>query len=374
LTLIASGGNLVSAVVEVSVRAFRAFRCATAVPALLVVGLIAVSSCGGPDVTTEAGPSLEDHKQRMTDVLSKPDVVFLDADEACDCIVVGITGQSAEASVESFARSVGVPAERVETVLTKPFRTLASLRDAFRPTKGGLRIRNEDRQDCTMMAAVFNRARAKKGLLTNSHCTRTQNGVDGIEFFQAGGALVSGDYVAREVIDPPATTPVACPAGRVCRRSDAAYAEFDDGTDGIVGRLAQPSRMCTGASAACDVAMDDSTLELRVTGVAGAPTRGAMLHKIGQESGWTRGNVSRTCISANQSADGKDTNITLLCQHVVDAFADEGDSGSPVFELLPDDRAVLAGILWGRAEDKSAFVFSAIPEIEAELGAFDFHE
>jgi hypothetical protein len=64
----------------------------------------------------------------------------------------------------------------------------------------------------------------------------------------------------------------------------------------------------------------------------------------------------------------------MLCQHLVDAPSGSGDSGSPVFELLQNRRIVLAGILWGGAEDGTDFVFSDLTAVEAELGAFDFFE
>ena len=62
----------------------------------------------------------------------------------------------------------------------------------------------------------------------------------------------------------------------------------------------------------------------------------------------------------------------MLCQNIVGAGSGPGDSGSPVFELLQGNRVVLAGIMWGGAEDGSDFAFTAMPEIEAELGAMDF--
>jgi hypothetical protein len=74
------------------------------------------------------------------------------------------------------------------------------------------------------------------------------------------------------------------------------------------------------------------------------------------------------------SRTGAFERLTMLCQHLVDAPSGSGDSGSPVFELLQNRRIVLAGILWGGAEDGTDFVFSDLTAVEAELGAFDFFE
>jgi hypothetical protein len=310
----------------------------------------------------------EDYKIRMRNMLTEPNVSFVDADETCDCIIVGITDPSAATSVRQFAAHAGVPPSLVSTVLTRPIRPYVGLRDSIRPIKGGLQIRNENGAECTMTATIFNRARQKKGLLTSSHCTGSRNAVDGIEFFQPGGALFSGDFVAREVIDPPAFS-AGCPTGRVCRRSDAAFAEFDTSTVGIVGRIALPDTMCSGA-VACGPTMAASDAELRISQVAAGAKIGDVLNKIGRTTGWTRGTVTRTCIDVN--VDG--SNLTMLCQHMVAAAAASGDSGSPVFRQSPDGTAALAGILWGGPADNFRFVFSGLRDVEAELGAFDYFE
>ena len=50
-------------------------------------------------------------------------------------------------------------------------------------------------------------------------------------------------------------------------------------------------------------------------------------------------------------------------------LTDNGDSGSPVFSILPTgSQASLHGILWGGPDDGSSFVFSPMSMIEQELG------
>jgi hypothetical protein len=319
----------------------------------------------------QAAPSLEqleDYKARVRPVLARPGITFVDADEACGCVTVGISQAGAAADVASVAAGAGVPATLVRTVHAGAIRPLAGLRDGIRPIKGGLQIQNEDRSLCTMTATVFNRGLARKGLLTNSHCTRTRNAVDGIEFFQAGGALFSSDFVAREVIDPPATT-VGCPPERLCRRSDAAFARFDTSIVGIVGRLALPSATC--GMTACGVTMPSSTSELRISQAdLGAPVAGQIVHKIGRTTGRTRGAITQTCIDTSVA----DSNMVMLCQSQVAATSGQGDSGSPVFRALPDGTVALMGLLWGGPGDGTSYVFSSLRDVEAELGSFDYHE
>jgi hypothetical protein len=232
------------------------------VPSAPTPGSVVVTLPTDPIVVPALGV-LEEYKTSMRDVLTLNNVAFLDADETCNCIVVGITDQSAAASVENFAKNVGVPSTSLKTVLTRPLVAFPSLIEGIRPIKGGLRIENEDNMFCTMTGTVFHKGQNAKGLPTNSHCTRAQGAYDGIEFFQAGGALFSSDFVAREVIDPlmKGSLP-GCPTGRLCRHSDAAFAQFDTSTVGIVGKIARPSSLCTPGP--CTASMDNSEDQLLI--------------------------------------------------------------------------------------------------------------
>lgn len=352
-------------------------------PFLLIAGCIAACAgttgekgCTDPCTPgqpgcTEPPATIAQYKVRMRDVLTLPNVVFLDDNAACSCVLVGIANATTASSVQNFAASKGVPAAVVKTVQSPRYMNRQSLHDTIRPIKGGLEI-SSGPVICTMMATVFHHARAKKGMITNSHCTATRNGVDGTEFFQRGGALFRGDFVGAEVIDPALTNAIAgCPAGRMCRRSDAALVEFHPNTLGTVGQLALPKHMC--GTGPCDQAMTNTNDVLTIVGIGGAALAGENRHKIGRTTGWTRGLVTNDCIDINVSNDdGSDSNVTMICQNIVGASAGHGDSGSPVFELLQNNRVTLAGIMWGGSEDESSFVFTALPDVEAELGAMDF--
>ena len=320
--------------------------------------------------------AMAQYKIQMRDVLTLPDVIYLDNNADCGCILVGIAVPTAAVAVQNFALANGVPAAAVRSVASHRRIAAASLRDNIRPVKGGLQIQTNAGR-CTMMATVFHRARGQKGLVTNSHCTATRAGVDGTDFFQPGGDLFGGDFVAREVIDPPLSNAIAgCPTGRLCRRSDAAFAEFTTSTVGIIGQLARPTHFCS--TGPCDLAVANSADALQIIGVGGAAIVGEERQKIGRTTGWTRGRVISACVDTNVSnPDRSDSGITLLCQNYAVGSWGRGDSGSPLFELLTGNRIVLAGIVWGGSVDEQGatideMVFTAMPEIEAELGAMDF--
>jgi hypothetical protein len=314
-------------------------------------------------------------KLAMRDVLTLPGVVFLDAVESCSCIEVGISDPGAAAAVQQFASSAGLASGRVRTVATPVIVQRSTLQEELRPVKGGLQIRN-DTAVCTLTATVFHRARARKGILTNSHCTNTQGGTESTTLSQPSLGFLGVNAIAFEALDPPFVASLAgCPTQRTCRRSDSAYADFSGAsTTGIVGRIAMPSQMCT--TGACGISLPGANSELRIVGVGGGPTLGAHVHKVGRTSGWTSGVVARTCLDSNIFRDDDtDTGLTLLCQHQARLFSDSGDSGSPVFELLSGNRAVLLGVLWGGPKDDLTTTFySALPDVEAELGAMDFFE
>ena len=99
-----------------------------------------------------------------------------------------------------------------------------------------------------------------------------------------------------------------------------------------------------------------------------------MVNKVGRTTGWTVGEVTRTCVDTGVS----DSNILLLCQVFVEASGKKqpqivagGDSGSPVFLVNGNNSATLLGGLWGGNASGSLFVYSPIANIEQELGNLD---
>ncbi len=74
-----------------------------------------------------------------------------------------------------------------------------------------------------------------------------------------------------------------------------------------------------------------------------------------------------TCLDVNLGAD-----FTLLCQSLIQIGGGPGDSGSPVFTVLPRNKAKLVGLLWGGADDPTLGVvgfFSPLEGVEADLGS-----
>ena len=137
---------------------------------------------------------------KMRDVLTLPNVVFLDLDEARGCIRVGIATAAAAAGVASFAGAHGVSQSVVKTVVMPRIKRVLDLQDEFRPTMGGLQI--QFRPDflhvgtCSLGLPTWSFERGTYGFLTASHCTDgTQGAMNGSAFSQRGGRFNWGDKI-----------------------------------------------------------------------------------------------------------------------------------------------------------------------------------
>jgi hypothetical protein len=278
--------------------------------------------------------------------------VWVDADEARNRVTIGVERGTSMAQVRAAVARLGVPSGAVVVEEVEPVSPAATLRNRVRPVVGGLQI-NFPGFLCTL---GFNAVRSgQRSFITNSHCTEVQGGVEGTPYWQPTGTTAAAQ-IATEVADPRYTTGGGCPAGRRCRRSDAARAVYAGGTTSTLGRLART----TGANNGSVTIQGSFT----ITG-EGSPVVGQTVHKVGRTTGWTRGPVTATCVHVNVSG----TAVTQLCQTIVSAGVGSGDSGSPVFRPQGGGSNVrLLGILWG-GSGSGIFVFSPMANIEAELGA-----
>jgi hypothetical protein len=276
--------------------------------------------------------------------------VFADADEANNRLRIGVERGAAQAAIRKALAGRGVPDEAVIIEETDPIELMVSLQQANTRT-GGLQI-NFPGFVCTL---GFNDGTG--AFITNSHCTTTRSVVEGTDY---GQPLLSQGIVADEVTDPGFTTGGACPAGRVCRRSDAARARYRTGFSGqrgVISRTAEPNRKRNNL---------EITGTFTISGeLASGGVVNATVNKIGRTTGWTQGRITQTNVTTSVSG----SNITLFGQTFVSAGVGGGDSGSPVFALGQGSNVTLLGILWGGSSSGRSFVFSPIGNVEAELGA-----
>jgi hypothetical protein len=291
------------------------------------------------------------------EVLALRGVVFVDNNEELNRVTVGVETRAAESAVRAIMTRLGIQREAVIVQQAGPIVEAVTLRDRVRPVVGGLQIfwtRGTSAFVCTLGFNAFNPPSTQRGFITNSHCTRARGNVASpTPYFQA----VSPDRIGTEIEDPPFFTSSGCPAGRQCRFSDAARANYNTTTSqlGRIARTTGPGSLTIAG-------------RWTITG-EGQPTMGMRLHKVGRTTGWSFGAVTITCANVNVSG----SNITMICQDVVRANVAGGDSGSPVFRRNSSTgfNVTLRGILWGETliGGNVHFVMSRMQMIERELGA-----
>jgi hypothetical protein len=306
-------------------------------------------------------------------LLAAPGVSFLDADEARNRVVLGIdpalTPEARQALVAAAVQR-GVPSQALVLADSGPFVEFrgqpgVSVQSTFRPAPAGVEIsffpNFPNGFVCTLgFNAVLD---GVAGFVTNDHCTNVKGGVEGTTYYQN---LPPGPVIGTETVDPEFFTDDPCPSGYHCRFSDSAFVAYESASTGALGKIAR-----TKGNGSLTVS--PPALRFNIAGTSSALV-GATLNKVGQTTGWTSGKVVATC--ADVSVSGTDPKLAQLCQTIVAAHSDHGDSGSPVFARVGNSASVrLVGILWGGATSngQDVFVFSPFDSIQQELGTLRIH-
>jgi len=310
-------------------------------------------------------------------VLALSGAVSSDLDEGRNRLRFTGVNASVLSSIATTLLGLGVPSAATVLQVRGPVRLVTSLRDQVRPPYGGFQIEFFPLPAsplilvCTMgFNAVKN---GVNSFITNSHCSNVQGGTTlPTDYYQPARSLIANpvDYIAHEVEDPDYVSGGDCPLARRCRTADVSRAQYAPGQAFTLGKIARTT-LLNGILASDDTTffqVDPLSPSYRIVAEQGAPIQGQMLNKVGRTTGWTRGTVVSTC----ENVDVTDSDITQLCQGLVDAFVDGGDSGSPVFGQYTDGTVFLAGILWGSNTDLVTnavqFIFSPFASIQREIG------
>jgi hypothetical protein len=290
------------------------------------------------------------HLRVSAEVLSIQGTVFVDADEASNRVTVGLERGALARARGAIAR-LGIPQDAVIFQEAEPIRMVATLRSKVRPAVGGLQI-NFPGFLCSL---GFNAIRSgQRSLITASHCTNVQGGVEATPYYQPTETAASAK-IATEVSDPAySQSKPGCPSGFRCRFSDASRAAYTAGTTSTLGRIAKTTGPNNNSITI------NGSFSINAEGVASV---GQSVGKVGRTTGWTSGKVTNTCVNLAVS----DTKITQLCQNIVKARVGAGDSGAPVFK--GSGNVTLVGLLWGGNNNGTQFIYSPMAGIERELGA-----
>jgi hypothetical protein len=314
--------------------------------------------------------ALDAMHRAVAPVLGMDGVVFTDADEARNRIVVGVENAAAEAAVLQAVAMAGLPAGAVVIERTDPVMPEANhtLRDYQRPVAGGLQI-HWDRAGSTFICTLGFNVRAPnrpnvQGFVTNSHCSDTRGVMLETPYWQHSRFIPNTliGYEAHDIPFIPGGTG-DCPVGRNCRWSDALGARYETGVDNAFGAIYRtlfpgPTGLTPGS-----LEIDPANPRWQITDEFQFPVVGQQLHKTGRTNGWTTGPVNATCQNVNVGGAG---NITLFCQDRVSTWSGGGDSGSPYYVRDGETNNVaLIGIHWG-SDGAGNTVMSAMANIRYE--------
>jgi len=305
--------------------------------------------------------------RRAMQVLGLEGTVFTDADEVRNRVVIGVEHDAAAAAVRHAVAMLDLPAGAVIIERARPVHVEQTLRDRVRPVVGGLQI-NFPGFLCTHGFNVRSpNAPNVHGFVTNSHCSSVRSQVTGTPYWQPSGSPDPGspNFIGNEEWDIPPTTGGDCPAGRVCRWSDALGARYAPGVENAFGGIARTTFFGEGNQPPDRVGsllIDPDNPRWQIVDELPFPVVGQMLHKTGRTNGWTRGPVTVTCQTVNVGG----SNFTLFCQDRAFTWSAGGDSGSPYFVRDGETNNVaLIGIHWG-SDGAGNTVMSAMANIRFE--------
>jgi hypothetical protein len=312
---------------------------------------------------------LTDWRSRLREELDVPGLVFLDIDESNNQLRVGVQKGTSHDAVTSAITRLDVPADAVTVEDAEPVRFTGTLRDQVRPTVAGTQIAFTSAElpagSFFVCSIGFNAQQATSSdtyLVTASHCTGMQGGVQHTDIYQP--TPLPQNLVALEHLDPEFFTD-GCYPHRRCRFSDAALARYLPGVSATVGSIAATTlRGLTAGS----LTIDDANPAFTITDRQPFSLMGQTLDKLGRTTGWTVGTVAITCADFFVS----DSDAALLCQDAMLSGVGGGDSGSPVFESQAafTSDVTLYGLMWGSATTTFGplVAFSPLENIEFELG------
>lgn len=302
-----------------------------------------------------------------------PGVVLGDVDEGRNRVRIGVVSAAAAAGVRAELARQGIPAGAVVVEQRAPIAAMNTLRDRVRPLQGGLQINFFPTPAGTPGPSLictlgFNvEMNGVRSFITNSHCSNVEGGTElPTQYYQSQRSGGAPDLIGTEVDDPQwqLMLTLQCPPPLSCRYSDAARVQYEPGAELWLGSIAQLDEITTSLADTVHTIVGDFS----IVGERLDPIQGEIANKVGRTTGWTAGVTTATCVDVLALG----TTHMRLCQAMVAALVDGGDSGSPVFFREDGPYVTLLGILWGGSTDEAnpEFAYSPLSGVRRELGNF----
>ncbi len=188
------------------------------------------------------------------------------------------------------------------------------------------------------------RFQGELGFVTNSHCT---NELTAAEVLNGDTEYSQSDFNDSPIMatsfqdaQPVFEEPVDTAFGNLVFRldADAHFAKFKEGffapPIGFIARPVDNQR---------SLEIDTVRPYFRIVEKRSGMLVGTEIHKVGRTTGWTTGEIKRTCSNTNSTVG---STVFLPCQFEGSYAATTGDSGAAVFVRVPDseDEIILHGL------------------------------
>lgn len=246
-----------------------------------------------------------------------------------------------------------------------------SIQARQRPLVGGLRIRFGSSSLCTM--GFFGTAGEREVMVTNAHCSVLPHRTGSTIYWQ--GARNNDDDEIGIELDGGDPTMEACVEMNddcwPCKWSDAALVQLNAEVPRLPENIAKTTVESTDWMSNGSLIIDTDDPVFTVVGLETSLIQGMEVHKVGGNSGWGSGPVTRTCYDSRRSSHG----FILQCQNRARYSTDGGGtSGSPVFVRLPQENhpdvpnpVAIAGIHWGSSARDTPGGYSAFSPLSGIL-------
>jgi hypothetical protein len=316
---------------------------------------------------------LQAYRARLKGLSKVRGLVYVDTDEERNRIRIGIQPNAAERDVVRVLARAGVPREAVIISRSPAAQRVKHIQSRFRPVPGGIQLAfpppNPNAPFFFICTHTFNVRLANRPnrnfFLTASHCSGaapSNGGNQHTRYFQPLPG--PNNRIGTEFRDPrygDLDGNCIFYPGTGCRFSDALLAEYVDGVNPAFGKLARTTfaRRRIGS-----FVIDPNHPRWNVVGEVPFPFLGEEINKQGRTTGWTKGPVVGSC----RDFVFVDDAVTLICQDIAETFVLGGDSGSPIFIRVGPNEILLAGVLWGGFPGEPLIIFSAMENIEQDLG------
>jgi hypothetical protein len=288
-------------------------------------------------------------QRAMRALLVLPGVTMLSIDERANRVRMATTGGAPALAAQ--VQRAGVPMGAVLIDATARAEEAGSLDGSLRPAIAGLRVSGFFQQSAVTYTIICSYGPNVRDfadtlhhyMIVASHCAQNSppvGGFVGANIYQPDTTNPTANLIGTVVTNPPFVSGGSCPAGALCRASDAALVRIASGVSATLGAVARTVAPTYLPSVYGSTTISTTQPTFTLAGYTESLV-GDTVSKVGGATGWTVGVVTGTCADINIGG------YIRTCSGVVSAGAGRGDSGAPVIFENARGKYYIEGVLFG---------------------------